>query len=383
MHNSDESHGETARFRQLAQSVGLLLLCLAGCSAPGPATPPLLTPTFRTQFAYALVGDEDPEIRAEQTPTPAQGLQPRSRVAEEANAAGTNEALALRPSQRAAWPVLWRIKRPEDIRRDRFDRPYYADYYQYALSEGPDLAAGARNAILHDLIGSIDESYRRYEMALRGDRDVKDVLVRTTALALTGTAAVIDAGSTGRVLSAIASGLIGTSAIVDEELFLNYSTQLIQMQMQLDRAIETGMTLGVSQYPLESALRDIVDYFHAGTVTNALHQLVVRKGSELRLAQDETLRIESQRALERSRDEEALAEQRINTLNAERRLREEAAREKGIGDGSSRRGTDPARPDPIPNPPPVDPGADPARPDRGAEPPPPSEDLANPRRGPS
>lgn len=383
----------------------LFSLGLGACSAPGPQTPPFLSPTFRTQFAYVLAGDDgSPSVagdvvevresgsgakavtiaRAAKQETPSGGETTLRPPDEREGRGASADRDAMRPflrlSQEANWPSLQRISDPRTIRRDPFNRPYYADYYQYALGIGPEEAASARNEILHDIIALMDESYRRYEMDLRGDRDVKDVLVRTTALGLTGTAAVMDAGSTGRILSAIASGLIGTNAIVDEELFLNYSTQLIQMQMQLDRAnvrkvIEMGMTLSVRQYPLESSLRDLVDYFHAGTVTNALHQLVVRKGSELRLAQDDTVRIESARAMERTMTERRLAEEQLETLKVARRLREEARRD-GEDAGSSREdrpveGPDATPPTDRPTPPAVGaPAVDRARPPAG---PPPEE----------
>jgi hypothetical protein len=336
-------------------SVALLFACcmaLQACSIPGAIKPPILRPEFQTQFAYLLAGDgSTPWVATKVEPSADKTAQPPATAPEAASAApeprpvepptAPRAALPpLRASQTVNFPAPATFDGSAGVRRDPNGRPYFVDYYQSAVARSNEAGAGARNEILHDLIAVIDANYREFEMDLRGDRNVKDVLVRTAAMTLSGTAAVMDAGSTGRILSAISGGLIGANAIVDEEIFLNYSTQLIQMQMQLDRStrrdvLEQGMTRSVGQYPLGSALCDVVDYYYAGTVTNALHQLVVRKGAELQIAQTVDQQVAARRNVAESERAELLARQKAREADAKREQLEAEAKLKNAGGGAA------------------------------------------------
>lgn len=366
--------------RRLIPVALLVASCFAlqGCSIPGATKPPILRPEFQTQFAYLLAGDgatpwvaskvEPAAEAASRPPTVAPNASvaeiPSDRRPEEAPSPPKPPMPPLRASQNVSFPVPATFDASVGVRRDPNGRPYFVDYYQSAVARSNDAGAGARNEILHDLIAVIDANYREFEMDLRGDRNVKDVLVRTAAMTLSGTAAVMDAGSTGRILSAISGGLIGANAIVDEEIFLNYSTQLIQMQMQLDRStrrdvLEQGMTRTIGQYPLGSALCDVVDYYYAGTVTNALHQLVVRKGAELQLAQTIDQQVAARRSVAESERAELLARQKTREADAKREQLEAEAKLKSAGGGPAPAGSptdqpaspeSPASPTPAPSP---------------------------------
>jgi hypothetical protein len=94
-------------------------------------------------------------------------------------------------------------------------------------------------------------------------------------LGLTTAAAAIPVSQTTKVLSATATAVGATNAVLDKDVLLAQSLQLIEIQMKTDRSsikqtILSRMGCNVTQYPIGLALSDLQAYADAGTLASAL-----------------------------------------------------------------------------------------------------------------
>jgi len=109
-------------------------------------------------------------------------------------------------------------------------------------------------------------------------------------LGLTAAATVSGGAETKTILSAIATGVVGVNTAADKEYFQNNTIQALQLQMRAARSgVETSLIKGMKQsikdYPLEAGKRDIVQYYYAGSLNDALIALVQNSGSDAKTNQ--------------------------------------------------------------------------------------------------
>jgi hypothetical protein len=100
-----------------------------------------------------------------------------------------------------------------------------ANYFKNAIGQAKDKKA-ERNRVLFELLGIVDDEYARFEITLRSDRTLKDILVTIVSLGLTGTATLASEG-TAHTLAAIDTGMKGANAAVDSNAFRDKAPELI------------------------------------------------------------------------------------------------------------------------------------------------------------
>lgn len=135
-----------------------------------------------------------------------------------------------------------------------------------------------RNRIVYELMGIVDDDFTRFQREFRKDLVAKDLGVKVVSLLLTAGASVASEGA-AQTLAAIDTGLKGVNETLDTTAYRNYSSEFLISKMRADRAavatrIYFSLEQAVDIYPLEAALRDIVEYYSQGTVTSALTSLV-------------------------------------------------------------------------------------------------------------
>jgi hypothetical protein len=183
----------------------------------------------------------------------------------------------------ATKPELLNAKRLSAFDYTHTNSPrYYRTAYDRATTE-PDRQS-ARNQVLSDLMSTIDYNYHNYEIALRGDKTVKDTAADVVTLGLTAAATAAGGVEIKTILSAIATGVVGVNTSLDKNVFQNNTVQALQLEMRSLRAerekiLITGMGSTDKVYPLESGIRDVIAYYYDGTVTDALMGLVQTAGS--------------------------------------------------------------------------------------------------------
>lgn len=147
-----------------------------------------------------------------------------------------------------------------------------------------------RNSILFELMSIVDEDFAEYQKAVRSDRAYKDTLVTITSLALTGTAAAVGGGAAA-TLAAIDTGIKGANAAIDKNAFNDTAPNILLNQMQTDRdniaaIIYAGMSKSTAVYTLEEGLRDVGNYYRAGSVTAAVIALANKTAADSATAKD-------------------------------------------------------------------------------------------------
>jgi hypothetical protein len=168
---------------------------------------------------------------------------------------------------------------------------YYWKVYTNAATISENEQESVRNQILNDLMGIIDYNYYVFEDNLRGDKTVQEMGADIATLGLTAAATVMGGAETKTILSAIATGVVGVNSSIDKHIFQNNTVQALQLQMRSMRAavevnLNTGMKQTIKDYPLQNGLRDIVAYYHAGSLTDALIGLVQSSGNNAQTNKD-------------------------------------------------------------------------------------------------
>jgi hypothetical protein len=165
---------------------------------------------------------------------------------------------------------------------------YYLTFYNAAaVGDGQQ---SARNQILNDLMTLIDSNYHQFEDNLRGDKATQELGADIATLGLTAASTVVGGAETKTILSAIATGVVGVNSSIDKEVFQNNTVQALQLQMRAARsAVETklinGMKQEIKDYPLQYGIRDIVAYYYAGSLNDALLGLVQNSSIDAQTSQ--------------------------------------------------------------------------------------------------
>ncbi len=143
--------------------------------------------------------------------------------------------------------------------------PNYAD-----VADAP-----GRNNYISLRMYSIDLQYTDYESHLTQDTQDVDLAATLANLGLTGAASVVPSASTGRILSAAASGVTGAAGAFDKDILLSQAIQNLETQMRTDRNDQAArmfanMNCSIEKYPMGMALADLELYYRAGTLASAL-----------------------------------------------------------------------------------------------------------------
>ncbi len=159
---------------------------------------------------------------------------------------------------------------------------YYLTMYDQAASVDK---TKVRNAILNDLMAVIDLNYHEFEAGLRTDKAVKDTAAEVVTLGLTAASTAVGGEEAKTILSAIATGVVGANSSLDKNVLQNNTIQTLELEMRALRAekerdLLNGMADSDAHYPLQSGIRDVIAYYYAGSLTDAMLGLVAKTGSD-------------------------------------------------------------------------------------------------------
>ena len=167
-----------------------------------------------------------------------------------------------------------------------YTSPRAANYYLTVYDNAaPADKAKVRNAILNDLMATIDLNYHEFEARLRTDKAVKDTAAEIVTLGLTAASTAVGGEEAKTILSAIATGVVGANSSLDKNILQNNTIQTLELEMRALRAerehdLLNGMADTDAHYPLQSGIRDVIAYYYAGSLTDAMLGLVEKTGSE-------------------------------------------------------------------------------------------------------
>ena len=103
------------------------------------------------------------------------------------------------------------------------------------------------------------------------------------------------------ILSAVATGVVEANSSLDKNILQNNTVQGLELEMrslraQKERELIAGMADSDAHYPLQCGIRDVIAYYYAGSLTDAMLGLVERTGSEAEASQ--AIACEARKALQ-------------------------------------------------------------------------------------
>lgn len=182
----------------------------------------------------------------------------------------------------------------EPLNMDKVIKPFAEELENNMPKTTTTISPDKRNDYINKLITIIDINYSRFINKLGTEKRTKDMAVDFTQLSLNIAGAAVGGATTKTVLSAISAGVTGSNSAIDKNFFYDLTLPSLIVQMNADRTevyrmILTGMQKDVSgkdSYPWTMALRDLIDYYNAGTLQHATFSVSKAAGAKQTEAQD-------------------------------------------------------------------------------------------------
>ena len=129
----------------------------------------------------------------------------------------------------------------------------------------------------------IDVEYSEYETALTNERQKFGFATSTIAQGLTIASALTTPLRSAQLVAGVASGVAASRGYYDSEIVIAKTIQIAQGHMRAQRDIVAKRILpmrlaAATVYPLSAALRDLEDYYLAGTLTTGLVEALGKSG---------------------------------------------------------------------------------------------------------
>jgi hypothetical protein len=146
-----------------------------------------------------------------------------------------------------------------------------------------------RNRLLYDFIWPVDAGYNRFEVAFYTGVATEQTAFGLAQIGLGGAGTLASAERVKTVLASAATMLAGTNATISSQWFNQATRTTIVSEMQALRAsqlsvIQQGMGQPLASYPLEQGIRDVQQYFMAGTVVSALQAISTNASAQAQAA---------------------------------------------------------------------------------------------------
>lgn len=180
------------------------------------------------------------------------------------------------PSGRTKMPAVVKEK-VRTYALTKFDTDYSA--YNAAVEKKDfELAKLRRNEMIFQLKRNIDANYLEFENGLFIGKATTNILFDITELgaALAGT--ITNGERAKTIISSSLSMFKGSRKSAEINLFREKTTESLIQTMRASRSnrekkINLGLRNTVADYTLEESLGDLIDYFYAGSLSNALVEL--------------------------------------------------------------------------------------------------------------
>lgn len=180
-------------------------------------------------------------------------------------------------------------------------------------------ARNERNYHIDNLVNGIDVYYYNHRSILVGGDAAVDTVMDVGTYVSSASATLIKAADTKSMLAALTGVIAATKNSVDKNFFLNNSAHAIALKMDAMRAvayndIKKNRELPIEKYSLDEAVKDLYEYYVAGTVIGASISIAEDAGKTKKAADDEKkndpARIEADKKNAQARVERAEADKK-------------------------------------------------------------------------
>jgi hypothetical protein len=217
----------------------------------------------------------------------------------------------------------------------KFDTDYAA-YNTAVNDEKFELAKLRRNEMIFQLKRNIDANYLEFENGLFIGKATSNILFDITELgaALAGTISNGERAKT--IISSSLSMFKGSRKSAEINLFREKTTESLIQTMRASRSkretkINIGLRNTVADYTLEESLGDLIDYFYAGSLSNALVELsqqAADKANDAKNEADDATKKRLEQGFNESKDIDGIRNQLYVAIKTGTDGEKAAAREK-------------------------------------------------------
>lgn len=180
----------------------------------------------------------------------------------------------------------------DKIRKYAVDK-YQEDYDTYNLDvkeRNLDVAKIHRDELIFKLKRHIDSNYADFENNLFLGKATSNVLFDITELGAAATIGITNGERAKTIIGTALTAFKGTRKSIDVNFFREKTTESLISTMRASRSrVEEKINLGlqneVKDYTLEEALGDLIDYFYAGSLANALVELSQQASDNAKMAE--------------------------------------------------------------------------------------------------
>lgn len=146
-----------------------------------------------------------------------------------------------------------------------------------------------RNKAISEALTLIDLRYSEFINNAGLQQRIKDMTTDFVELSLNLAGTAVGSASTKTLLAALSAGVSGTNIAFDKTFIYESAVPALIMQMNADRTekyrqIVTGMKNrnidGTDGYSWPQAVHDLIDYYNAGTLQNAINSIKKNAGNK-------------------------------------------------------------------------------------------------------
>lgn len=179
----------------------------------------------------------------------------------------------------------------ESLRKqDYFNTEKVLEKCEELEKQNPEKAKAYRNKVVNARIYANDIHFSVFQKDVYLERVWLNTGTDWTVLALSGAGAVVGGAGTKTALSATSAGVTGAKKSFEENIYMKKTMEAILDHMVAKREkvlakIQDGLRRSIEEYPLIQALRDLEEYYNAGTIPAALVEISKKAGEGLKEAE--------------------------------------------------------------------------------------------------
>ncbi|HEX8177713.1 MAG TPA: hypothetical protein VF543_21670 [Pyrinomonadaceae bacterium] len=169
--------------------------------------------------------------------------------------------------------------------------------YEQNVKANPDEAKRIRNDALEDAVAVINSNYTEYITRLNTRRSTADFIADVIELGTSATTGIVKGERPNQILGIALTAFRGGRRSSELNFYKEQTVPLLITKMDDNRAqiyalILTKKGEPVTNYSMKEAIKDIVDYYNAGTLIRAFTQLQKDVGAQAQKSENRVLALQ-------------------------------------------------------------------------------------------
>lgn len=158
------------------------------------------------------------------------------------------------------------------------------------MTDNSTVSRENRNRIIFSYMEAIDIVYHRFKRDVYSEGTSVNFGLETSGVVVGAAGSLFTGADVSRILSGLSAAIAGTQTAYNKNFYFDQTLPAIISNMEANRSliktqIYTNSNNTVEQYTLEQALFELEQYFQAGTMPNAISNIVQDAGQRLEKAE--------------------------------------------------------------------------------------------------